>query len=119
MHDPNAFLVSLFAQEKDKLNYTHEDFRDDSMYRDFVYFWQAIDNITYREVKSLVFKCQKEIKEITLCERRSEFEAEDKLDRENMEIEARQKDKTASSSSLQLKEKGKDVIETYCNGHSS
>ena len=49
-----------------------------------------MDKIIDLEVKYLVFKCQKEIKEITLCKRRLEFEAEDKLDRENMEREARQ-----------------------------
>ena len=38
MHDPKAFLVSLFAQEKAKLNYTHEDLPNDSMYMVFVDF---------------------------------------------------------------------------------
>jgi len=116
MRDPNAFLVSLFYQEKAKLNYTHEDFPNDSMYRGFVDFRQALDKITYPEVKSHVFKYQKEIKETTLCKRRSIFEAEDKLDRENMEREARQQGTTTSSSTLQLKEKGKAVIETYGSG---
>ena len=41
-----------------------------------------MDKITDPEVKSLIFKCQKEIKEITLCKRILEFEVEDKLDRE-------------------------------------
>ena len=59
MHDPICFLVSLFAQEKAKLNYTHEDFLDDSMYRGFVDFREEMDKITDPEVKSLVFKCQK------------------------------------------------------------
>ena len=48
-----------------------------------------------------------------------EFEAEDKLDRENMEREARQQGTTTSSSTLQLKEKGKAVIKTYGSGQSS
>ena len=38
MHDPIHFLVSLFTQEKDKLNYTREDLPDDSMYRGFLDF---------------------------------------------------------------------------------
>ena len=38
MHDPICFLIILFAQEKDKLNYTHEYFPDDSMYKGFVDF---------------------------------------------------------------------------------
>ena len=46
MRDPNAFLVSLFYQEKAKLNYTHEDFPNDSMYRGFADFRQALDKIT-------------------------------------------------------------------------
>ena len=75
-----------------------------------------MDKITDPKVKSLVFKCQKEIKEIALCKRRSEFEAKDKLDREIMEREARQQGITASSSALQFKEKGKVVIETYGSG---
>ena len=77
-----------------------------------------MDKITDLEVKSHVFKHQKEIKEATLCKRRSKFEAEDKLDRENMEREARQQGTTSSSTALQLKEKGKDVIETYGSGQS-
>ena len=48
-----------------------------------------------------------------------EFEVEDKLDRENMEREVRQQGITVSSSALQLKEKGKDVIETYGSGQHS
>ena len=59
MHDPIRFLVSLFSQEKAKLNYTHEDFPYDSMYRGFVDFRQAMDKIIDPKVKSLVFKCQK------------------------------------------------------------
>ena len=38
MHDPKAFLITLFAQEKAKLNYTHEYLPDDSMYMGFVDF---------------------------------------------------------------------------------
>ena len=122
MRDPNAFLVSLFYQEKAKLNYTHEDFPNDSMYRGFVDFRQALDKITDPEVKSHVFKYQKEIKETTLCKRRSKFEAEDKLDKENMEREARearQQGTIASSLALQSKEKGKAAIETYGSGQYS
>ena len=85
------------------------------MYKGFVDFRQALDKITDPEV----FKCQKEIKEITLCKRRLELEAEDKLDRENMEREARHQGIAASSSALQLKEKGKAVIEIYGSGQSS
>ena len=48
-----------------------------------------------------------------------EFEAEDKLDRENMEREARQQGTTTPSSTLYLKGKGKAVIETYGSGQSS
>ena len=88
------------------------------MYRRFVDFRQALDNITDPEVKYHVFKYQKEIKETTLCKRRSIFEAEDKLDRENMEREARQQAITASALTLQLKEKGKAVIETHGGGQS-
>ena len=42
MHDPKAFLTSLFAQEKDKFNYIHEKLPDRSMYRAFVDFREAL-----------------------------------------------------------------------------
>ena len=38
MHDPKDFLISIFSQEKAKLNYTHEYLPDDSMYKGFVDF---------------------------------------------------------------------------------
>ena len=46
MHDLKAFLTSLFAREKAKFNYTHKYFPDDSMYRAFVDFREALENIT-------------------------------------------------------------------------
>ena len=70
------------------------------MYMGFVDFREALKKITDPEVKSHVFQHQKEIKEMTLYIRRLKFEAEDKLDRENMEREARQQGKIASSSAL-------------------
>ena len=72
-----------------------------------------MDKITDPEVKYLVFLYQKEIKETTLCKRRSKFEAEDNFDSENMERDERKEGTTASYLALQSKEKGKDVIETY------
>ena len=119
MHDPKAFLVTLFAQEKAKLNYTHEDFRNDSMYMGFVDFREAMKKISDRKFKSHVFQHQKEIKETTLYIRRSKFEAEDKIYRENMEREARQQEIATSAPALQSKEKGKFVIETHGNGQYS
>ena len=74
MHDPKALLAILFAQEKAKLNYTHEYFPNDStVYRAFVYFWEALENIIVPELKSHVFKYQKEIKESTLYFRKLKF----------------------------------------------
>ena len=89
MHDPKVFLAIFFAQEKAKSNYTHEYFPDDSMYRAFVDFREALENITDLEVKSHVFKYKKEIKESTLHFRKLKFEEEEKVVRENMEREAR------------------------------
>ena len=97
MHDPKAFLASLFAQEKAKFNYTHEDLPDDSMYRAFVDFREALEKIADPEVKSHVFKYQKEIKEFTLHFIKLKFEEEEKVVRENMEREARQQAAAASS----------------------
>ena len=41
MHDAIYFLVSLFAQENAKFNYTHEDLPDDSRYNAFVDFQES------------------------------------------------------------------------------
>ena len=107
MHDPKDFLASLFSQEKAKLNYTlskkakfnytHKDLSDDSMCRAFFDFQEAVENIIVSEVKSHVFKYQKEMKEFTLHFRKLKFEAEEKVHRENMEREARQQAATASA----------------------
>ena len=73
IHDPKALLASLFAQEKAKFNYTHEDLSDDSMCKEFVDFWEAVEKITDTKVNSHVFKYQKEIKESTLHFRKLKF----------------------------------------------
>ena len=101
MHDPQDFLAILFAQEKAKFNYTHEYFLDDSMYREFVDFREALEKITVPEAKSHVFKYQKEMKDFTLHFRKLKFEEEEKVVRENMEREARQQVVVASTSTSQ------------------
>ena len=59
------------------------------MYRGFVDFWEALENIIVTEAKSHVFKYQKEIKDSTLHFIKLKFEEEEKVVRENMEREAR------------------------------
>ena len=89
MHDPKAYLASLFSQERAKFNYEHEDLPNESMYREVVDFQEALENITDLEVKSHVFKYQKDIKQSTLYFKNLRFDAEEKFHRENMEREAR------------------------------
>ena len=119
MHDPKAYMASLFAQEWDKFHYPHEDLPDESMYMGATDFWEEMEKITDSEVKSHVFKYQKSLKESTLHFRKLRFDAEEKFHRENMEREARPQATIASASASQSKDKGKAVIETPGNAHSS
>ena len=54
MHDPKAYLASLFAQEWAKFHYTHEELPDDSMYREAIDFHEALENITEPKVRAHV-----------------------------------------------------------------
>ena len=56
MHDPKAYLASLFAHERDKFHYAHEDLPDDCMYRATVDFREALGKIIDPDVKAHVFK---------------------------------------------------------------
>ena len=89
------------------------------MYRGVVDFREALENITNPEVKSHVFKYQKEIKESTLHFRKLKFEEEEKVVRENMDRETRQQATTTFASTSQSKDKGKIVIEAPGSAHSS
>ena len=62
---------------------------------------------------------KKKIKDPTLHFRKMKFEEEEKVVRENMEREARQKVEVASTSASQSKYKGKFVVETPSNTHYS
>ena len=71
------------------------------------------------KVKSHVFQHKKEIKEMTLYIRRSKFEAEDKLDRENMEREAKTARNNNFLPSIAVESERKAIIETHGSGQSS
>ena len=121
MHDPKAYLASLFSQERAKFHYTLEDLPDDSIDRGAIDFREELENITDPEVRAHVDKYQKYIKQTTLHFRKLKFDAEDKTHMENMEKEARQQETTNSSSvsASQPKDKGKSVMETDVIAHSS
>ena len=98
MHDPKAYLESVFAQERVKFHYTHEDLPDDSIYRVAIDFHEELENITDLEVRAHVAKYQKDLKQTTLHLKKLKFDAEDKIHKENMEKEARQQTTTTSFS---------------------
>ena len=43
MHDPKPHLASLFAQERAKFHYTHEEVPDDSICREAINFSEALE----------------------------------------------------------------------------
>ena len=51
MHNPKAYLASLFSHEWDKFQYTHEDLPDDSIYRGVVDIQEALGKIIELDVK--------------------------------------------------------------------
>ena len=89
------------------------------MYRAAVDFREALKKINDPELKSHVFKYKKYMKQSTLNFRKLRFDVEEKVQRENMEREARQQVAAAYPSISQSKYKGKDVIETLRRAHSS
>ena len=114
MHDPKAYLSSLFSHEWAKFQYAHEDLPDDSIYRVAINFKEALGKIVDPDVKANVFKYQKDLKESTLHFRKVNLSIEENLQRKNIEKEA--KDQATSSSSTlvaQSKAKGKAVMETH------
>ena len=74
MHDPKAYLASLFSQERAKFHYTHEELPDDSIYRAAIDFREALESITDPEVRKHVDKYQKDIKQTTLHFRKLKFD---------------------------------------------
>ena len=68
------------------------------MYRATVDFREALEKITDQEVKTHVFKYQKDLRQSTLHFRKLRFDAEEKVHRENMERESIQQVGTISAS---------------------
>ena len=62
MHDPISFLENLFAHEHARFQYAHENDPDDSMLRETIYFWEAMNKMTNTNVKSHVYMYQKDLK---------------------------------------------------------
>ena len=79
MHDPKAYLASLFFQEHDKFQSDHEDDPDDSIYRAAIDFQEALSKITDPDVKAHVFNYQKDLKDSTIHFRKVKFSTEEDL----------------------------------------
>ena len=60
------------------------------MYMEDVNFWEGLENITNPEVKSHAFKYHKYLNQSTLHFIKLIFDVDEKVQRENMEREARQ-----------------------------
>ena len=83
MHDPMSFMANLFAHEHARFQYAHENYPDDSMLRAAIYFWEAMNKITYPNVKSHVYKYQKDLKIRILHEREAKLKIKEDLQKEN------------------------------------
>ena len=99
MHDPKSYLASLFVQEQAKFQYSHEKQPNDSIYRVAIEFQEALKKITDPDVKSHVFKYQKDLKDSTLHFIKVKLAIEENLQRKNIEKES-QDQATSSFASL-------------------
>ena len=79
MHDPKYYLANLFAHDHGKSHYVLEDDHDDSMLREDVDFREAMRKIDDSEVKSHIYKYQKDIKDCTLHYRDTKLKIEQDL----------------------------------------
>ena len=61
-HDPKSYLASHLVQEHSKLQYTHENEPDDSIYRETIDFQDVLSRIIDPNVKANVFKYWKDLK---------------------------------------------------------
>ena len=113
MHDPKAYLDNLFVQEQAKFQYAHEKQPNDSIYRVAIEFQEALRKTTDPDVKSHVFKYQKDLKESVLHFRKVKLAIEENLQRKNIEKEAKDKVvRFVAALSAQSKDKGKAILET-------
>ena len=112
IHDPKYYLANLFAHERAKSHYVHEDDPDDSMLRAAVDFREAMSKIQDSQVKSRLYKYLKEIKDRTLHYKETKLKIQQDLQKQNMEKEAKEQ---ASSSTAALatecKDKGKGILD--------
>ena len=76
MHDPKSYLENLFAHERVRSQYVHENEHNDSMFRATMYFLQAMGKIEDLEVKSHLYKYQMETKDHTLHYRETKLKIE-------------------------------------------
>ena len=81
MHDRKAHLTNLFVQKHVKFHYSHEDERDDSIYRKDMDFQEALSKIVDPDVKAHVFKYQKDLKGSTLRFKNVKLSIEENLQR--------------------------------------
>ena len=56
MHDPKSYLASHLVQVHSKIQYTHQNEPDDSVYRETIDFQKVLSRITDPNVKAHIFK---------------------------------------------------------------
>ena len=76
MHELKSYLENLFAHQCARSHYVHENYPDDSMFREAVDFWQEMNNIKDPKVKSQLYKYQKETKDRTFHYRETKLNIE-------------------------------------------
>ena len=59
MHDPKAYMASLFMHENARFQYVHEDEPDESIYMEAIEFHEALSKIVDPNIKAHVFKYQR------------------------------------------------------------
>ena len=112
MHEPVSYLANLFSHEHVKFQYVHENEIDNSLFQVATTFQEAIGKISDLEIKSHLYKFQKDIKRRTPREREDKLKTKQDLEKEKREEEAREH---AARSDVvvgaQPKNKGKGVLE--------
>ena len=112
MHELKSYLENLFAHERARSHYVHENDHDDFMFREAVDFRQAVSKIEDPKVKSHIYKYQKDIKVHTLHYRETKLKIEQDIEKQNTEKE--EKEQAAiyvAALATQPKDKGKGVLE--------
>ena len=90
MHDPVSYLANLFTHEHIGFRYTHENDPNDSMFWAATYFQQAMNKITDPNIKSHLYKYQKDLKIRIPHEREDKLKIKQNIQKKKIEKEARE-----------------------------